>query len=92
MQTTRTQTSLEKPHQYGEKPLSLQHAMLLHDGDVEKARMAMKSSSSIACEKPSTNGVLHTCLLINKLFNRVAKEVIGDKIIFSSDEKFFSFC
>ncbi|KAM9913292.1 hypothetical protein OXX69_001734 [Metschnikowia pulcherrima] len=73
------------------KPLSLQHAMLLHDGDVEKARMAMKSSSNIACEKSSTNGVLHTCLLINKLFNRVAKEVIGDKIIFRSDEKFSLF-
>lgn len=73
------------------KPLSLQHASLIHDGDVEQAKKAMDWPGWSTTEDSKPYNALHTCLLVNKLFNRVAKEIIGTKILFSKEDKFARF-
>lgn len=39
----------------------------------------------------NTLNVLHTCLLVNKLFHRVAKEVLGEKLFFTDERTFGKF-
>ncbi|GEQ66845.1 hypothetical protein JCM33374_g508 [Metschnikowia sp. JCM 33374] len=73
------------------KPLSLQHATLLHDGDVNQAKKAMERADQPRVGIERGYSALHTCLLVNKLFNRIAKEVMGAKIIFSKEESFSLF-
>lgn len=73
------------------KPLSFRHAMLIY-GNEEAARRAMSADAS----NETTNfeqkgGVLHSCLLVNKLFNRIAKEIIAKRVFFTDESTFCKF-
>lgn len=74
------------------KPLSYRHAMLVH-GNEKAAKMAMEGAFTMEEEgQPQTTlSVLHTCLLVNKLFHRVTKEVLGEKLFFTDERTFNQF-
>lgn len=72
------------------KPLSYRHALLVH-GNEKAARLAMEGVYLDEPEPTNTLNVLHTCLLVNKLFHKVAKEVLGEKLFFTSERTFHQF-
>ncbi|QWU88502.1 hypothetical protein CA3LBN_002810 [Candidozyma haemuli] len=72
------------------KPLSYRHALLVH-GNEKAAHLAMQGAYLDEPTPENTSNVLHTCLLVNKLFHRVAKEVLGEKLFFTDERTFGKF-
>lgn len=72
------------------KPLSYRHALLVH-GNEKAAHLAMQGAYLDEPTPENTLNVLHTCLLVNKLFHRVAKEVLGEKLFFTDERTFGKF-
>lgn len=73
------------------KPLSFRHAMLLH-GNEKMARLAMESSVSFDDSASTSDpNVLHTCLLVNKLFNKITREIMGTHLLFTNETSFCKF-
>lgn len=69
------------------KPLSMEHALLLHDGNAAGAARAMAQLEP-AARPPSA---MHSCLLVNKLFYRITKEIMGSRVHFASSRSFARF-
>lgn len=68
------------------KPLSYNHALLIH-GNEEMAEKSMKQEP----KQDSKWNVLFNCLLVNKLFNSVARELIGQKFCFDEESKLIKY-
>lgn len=69
------------------KPLSMNHATLIY-GDEKQAQLAMARPE---ISRSAALNVLHTCLLVNKLFHRITKEIMSSKVFFSNGESFKKF-
>ncbi|CAK7915347.1 antagonist of mitotic exit network protein 1 [[Candida] anglica] len=67
------------------KPLSLKHAMLIY-GNSEDAEAAMKDKRSQSSVQE--HGILYNCLMVNRLFHEITKEIIQSKFFFSSEPLF----
>ncbi|KAI5958975.1 AMN1 [Candida pseudojiufengensis] len=63
------------------KPTSYKHALLIY-GDKDKAKAALESSTSI---KQSSKDPMLNCLLINKLFNKITREIMSTKLYFTNE-------
>lgn len=74
------------------KPLSFQHALLVH-GNEEAAKLAMEGAFSTLQEPQPSNrlNVLHTCLLVNKLFHHITKEILGERLFFTEERTLAKF-
>lgn len=71
------------------KPLSYKHALLIHGN--EAAAMKAMQESQATHSQPSNPGTLHSCLLVNKLFHRITKEIMSSKVYFSNEKNFYQF-
>ncbi|KAK6204317.1 antagonist of mitotic exit network protein 1 [Scheffersomyces amazonensis] len=94
----------QEPTPIRRKPLSYNHALLIH-GNKELADFHMKqntlyddsqnSSQNSLCDESGHNanskGSLHSCLLVNKLFYQVTKEIMTKKIMFDDSKKYSQF-
>lgn len=69
------------------RPLSYQHALLIY-GDAQLAQNAMKNAPTVA---PAPTSVLHTCLQVNRLFNHIARDIIGERLLFSDEQRLLQF-
>ncbi|GEQ66846.1 hypothetical protein JCM33374_g509 [Metschnikowia sp. JCM 33374] len=84
-------SSQEKPP-VQRTPLSSQHRNSSHNEESKYPRQASdQSHQSNMVGSGGKTGTLHTCLLVNKLFNRIAKEIMATRILFSNEAKFSSF-
>ncbi|CAH2352413.1 antagonist of mitotic exit network protein 1 [[Candida] railenensis] len=78
------------------KPLSFKHAMLIY-GNKEDAKAAMTASKNVSsveannADNATSRGILHNCLLVNKLFNQVTTEFMNKKFFFSSEGNFMKY-
>ncbi|KAI5957572.1 AMN1 [Candida theae] len=68
------------------KPTSYNHALLIY-GDRESAQRAM-ADDCVQLQNDPVSNPLFNCLLVNKLFNRIAREIIAKKFYFSNDAQF----
>lgn len=73
------------------RPLSYKHALLMH-GDPASAKRAMELEPELFAEPHgSTPGALHSCLLVNRLFHRITKQIMGSRLFFSSENSLYQF-
>lgn len=66
------------------KPLSFRHALMIH-GNEHAARLAMAENVQEEVATPDSRNVLHSCLLVNKLFHRIAKELMSKRMYFTKE-------
>lgn len=70
------------------KPLSYNHALLIY-GDKELAQQAMaEDGEKYQQQYNNSTNPLFNCLLVNKLFNRITRELLAKKFYFSNDIQF----
>ncbi|KAK6465027.1 antagonist of mitotic exit network protein 1 [Scheffersomyces coipomensis] len=84
----------QEPTPMRRKPLSYNHAFLIH-GNKETAEMSMKQSiimDNIEDEHKKTHkGTLFNCLLVNRLFYQVTREIMSKKMVFNDAKKYGQF-
>lgn len=66
------------------KPETFNHALLIH-GNREAAKQAMNKVP------PNSFQVLSNCLLVNKLFNQVTKDILNKRFFFDNETKLYRF-
>lgn len=74
------------------KPLSYNHALLIY-GDKELAQQAMAEDNKQQKQEQqqyhhTPSNPLFNCLLVNKLFNRITREILAKTFYFSNDTQF----
>ncbi|KAI5953944.1 AMN1 [Candida margitis] len=69
------------------KPLSYNHALLIY-GDKHSAQQAMAAEDNGLSQNNTHTSPLFNCLLVNKLFNKIARELLATKFYFSNDVQF----
>lgn len=73
------------------KPLSFKHALLMH-GDEASAKKAMQHESEVLSKSETKSpNAMHSCLLVNKLFHRITKQIMSSKLFFSNEKSFHLF-
>lgn len=73
------------------KPLSYKHALLMH-GNEALALQAMHQDTHMDVDNGlKSPNALHACLLVNKLFHRITKEVMSSRLCFSDEQRFYQF-
>lgn len=85
-------TALPKEHMPPRrKPLSYKHALLMH-GNETLALQAMQEDAELTSKHElKSASAMHACLLVNKLFHRIAKEIMSSRLNFSNEQRFYQF-
>lgn len=65
------------------KPLSSNHALLMHGKEILSETTQTSSSEY--------SGALHSCLLVNKLFHTITSEILNKKLMFQSETQLTQF-
>lgn len=65
------------------RPLSYRHALLIY-GNKREAEKALEDRNE---QSSSSKGVLHSCLLVNKLFHNITKEIMSRKVFFDDETR-----
>lgn len=73
------------------KPLSYKHALLMHGNEALALQAMHQDSETDVDNDPKSPNALHACLLVNKLFHRITKEVMSSRLCFSDEQRFYQF-
>ena len=68
------------------KPISHNHAMLIY-GSKRLAELALKDKEMVESNDRYLNNPLYNCLLVNKLFNKITKQVLLQKFYFDDETR-----
>lgn len=72
------------------KPLSFEHALLLH-GNETTAKLAMAQEIPQPASQSKAGSILRSCLLVNKLFYDVTRQLMGRHLVFKSQSSLYGF-
>lgn len=82
--------TISDPTPLRRKPLSYNHALLMH-GTPEAALQAMQNVTNSSRVHSTSPNAMHSCLLVNKLFHRITKDIMSSKVCFSTEKSFYQF-
>lgn len=70
------------------RPLSFDHAMLIHNQLTLKAVRVLRHNPTTAIGIEASSLALANCMLVNRLWCAIAKSVIGERVLFANEKNY----